>query len=475
MSLAEKALRIYNQIPLGILNCVAPFYHMLPQSVRYGKTFHRTYQSLMEKDRIRDQQAQQKTVQRLFLQTVRQAYENVPYYRKLFQENNIDVYAFTSIKDIQKLPFLTKEQIREKADELLCAGTDRNRLLYVTTSGSTGTPLEFYQDREILMKEWAYVNYLWARAGYRPDSSRLVLRGKVFRNQKIKGADWQWDALKRELSCNIFSMSEKNMELYCSKIETYQPEYIHGYMSAVVTLCRYIEKRGLAHKFLGVLAVSETVSSWQREYVQRVLGARVFSFYGHSERLVIAAECGQGTDYHIEPEYGYAELIDRNGRVITEPGIEGELVATGFLNTSMPLIRYRTGDLARWSSGPCACGRKHMRLENVTGRWQDVLVNKEQAFISIAAVNMHSDLFAHVTQYQFYQDTVGKMVFKMVPAAEFTQEDQYKIQAQFAEKFGSGMEVVIEQVTQIPLCSNGKYKMTDQRLNLRRLDGNTNT
>lgn len=467
MALVNTILKIYNNIPLELLNLVAPLYHLLPRSKRYGNVFQKQYDLLYEQEKMSKDQCVA-TENEMFVQTVRNAYENVPYYRTVFEENKLDISEIVSVKDAFKIPFLTKDIIRENLDEMISNKTTKEALMYLTTSGSTGNPLGFYQDKDILMKEWAYVNHIWGRVGYKPDSSRLILRGKVFREQKRKGQSWQWDAMKRELSCNIFDMTESNLKLYCEKIEKYKPEYIHGYMSAVILLCKYIEKHPIAHQFKGILATSETVLENQREYVENVLNARVFSFYGHSERLVIAGECEYCTEYHVEPMYGYAEIIDANGNIITEPGVEGELVTTGFMNTGMPLIRYKTGDIAAWSEDTeCTCGRNHKRLAYVSGRWkQDVLVNSEGALVSLTALNMHSKVFDNIVKYQFYQEEKGEAILKVVPTSEYCNEDKFEIEKQINEKTGNKIKLLVCEVEDIPLNKNGKYKIVDQRLKL---------
>ncbi len=99
----------------------------------------------------------------------------------------------------------------------------------------------------------------------------------------------------------------------------------------------------------------------KKEYVEKIFNTKVFSFYGHSERLVIAGECEYSTEYHVEPLYGYCEIIDEQGAASQF----GEIVATGFLNNDMPLIRYKTGDMASWSQTPtCKCGRCYKDLKN---------------------------------------------------------------------------------------------------------------
>lgn len=459
-------LKIYKRIPVSFLNLLAFFFYLIPKKYRYGKIFHNQYEYL-KKSEIKSEEDRKKKENFLFVRTVKNAYENVPYYRRIFDDNGINVDNIRSIEDIHIIPFIDKKIIQDNKQKMISNKCNIKRMKYVTTSGSTGEPLGFYQDKDIMMREWAYTNYIWSRVGYKPDSSRLVLRGKVFHEQ-LRGKNWQWDALKRELSCNIFNMTEITMEEYCIAIEKYKPEFIHGYMSAIMILAKYVEHRQLKHKFKAVLATSESILVYQREFVEKIFGTRVFSFYGHSERLVMAAECEESNEYHIEPEYGYAEIIDASGNVIMEPGVEGELVATGFMNTGMPLIRYRTGDIAAWSecNKVCKCGRPHLRIKYIAGRKQDILVNKQGALISLTAINFHSKVFEHIRKYQFCQEKIGETVLKIVTSESFEKSELLEIDKQLMEKMGNQFDIKIQIVSDIPVGKNGKYKLVEQKMNI---------
>lgn len=468
MSIINTVKKYYTNIPLWTTNMVAPFYYCIPQSKRYGQVFNNQIRKLREQDSFGIGEMQER-VNNQFLSIVQHAYKNVPYYQRLFKEKDIPINSFKDISDISKIPFLTKELLVKYREELIATNINKESLQYITTSGSTGNPVGFYVDSDSTMKEWAYTIHLWSRIGYRSDSSRLLLRGKTFWAQKNQGRNWQYDALRRELSCNIFDFSEENLEQYCKAIEKYRPDFVHGYMSAVMILCKHIEKRvgSLRHRFKAILAVSENVLSSQREYVERILNARVFSFYGHSERLIMAGECEYSNEYHIEPLYGYAEIVDRNGNVIKDDSI-GELVATGFCNKGMPLLRYKTGDMASWSQkNNCKCKRPHIRLKEVHGRWkQDVLVNCDNALISLTAINMHSNIFDKIIRYQFYQDTIGKIVMKILPNRNFGKDDEIKILKQLVEKTQGKIEFQIKLVDEIPIKANGKYSVVEQQLDV---------
>ena len=116
--------------------------------------------------------------------------------------------------------------------------------------------------------------------------------------------------------------------------------------------------------------------------------------------------------YHVFPQYGYTEILGEDGSTIPweNTGERGELVGTGFMNMSMPFIRYKTGDFATIEGWGCKeCKREYPMITDVRGRWlQEMIVGKSGALISMTALNMHSDVFDHVNQYQFYQDTSGE-------------------------------------------------------------------
>ncbi len=92
--------------------------------------------------------------------------------------------------------------------------------------------------------------------------------------------------------------------------------------------------------------------------------------------------------------------------------------------------------MASWSMQPsCSCGRSHRRLEDIHGRWrQDVLINQDHSFVSLTSLNMHSDVFDQIIRYQYYQDTVGEVVLKLVVTHPLSDHDTKKIMMQLHEK-----------------------------------------
>jgi phenylacetate-CoA ligase len=263
-------------------------------------------------------------------------------------------------------------------------------------------------------------------------------------------------------------MSDENMALYLKHMATIGPCFLHVYPSSVATLARFCRRAGVRPpgNISSIIAESENVYPEQRKMVEEVFGCRYFSCYGHTEKLILGAECEHSTDYHIWPTYGYFELLDTRGNPVTTPGERGEIVGTGFINTVMPFIRYRTGDWATYVGDRCeACGREHVIIRDIRGhRIQEVLVASDGSEVPWTALNMHDDTFLHVRQFQFMQETPGRAVLRIVPAEGFCSQDRERIHHNLDRKLDGQLTFTIELVDAIPLTARGKAIYVDQRI-----------
>jgi phenylacetate-CoA ligase len=142
----------------------------------------------------------------------------------------------------------------------------------------------------------------------------------------------------------------------------------------------------------------------------------VLVHYGHSERAVMAGSMPDDHRYFVWPLYGHVELIDEAGRPITEPGVQGEVVATAFDNKVMPFIRYRTGDLAMWSAGPAHPALPgYPVLERIDGRNNDYFVGHDGRRIPVASLGCVPE-FLQVEASQYEQFEPGQLIVRLQSA-----------------------------------------------------------
>jgi phenylacetate-CoA ligase len=212
--------------------------------------------------------------------------------------------------------------------------------------------------------------------------------------------------------------------------------------------------------FEALLLASESVPPEQRAFLEQSGRTRVFTWYGHTERLILAGECEHSTRYHEEPAYGYLELVDDSGDVITEPGRLGEMVGTSFDNRAFPFIRFRTGDWAAWHDSPCVCGRPHRVLERVEGRWgSEYLLSRDGAKLSVSTLNLHGDEYERIRRFQYVQDAPGRATVRLVPAAGFTQADRDRLLKGLSAVTGSKLTWDAALVDRIDLSRSGKHQI----------------
>ncbi len=440
---------------LGILPSISTYmktYALLRRSRRWSREEHVAYQA--------------EALSRL----LDHAYENVPYYRRIFDDRGLVPGDIRTPADLHLLPPLSREDLQANLPDLRARNYPESAFEYVTTGGSTGIPVGFYYEKGASRaREWAFMKTQWDRVGYRFGDRCIVLRGYIVGSSR-DAIYWNKTLFGRWLLMSAHHMTEATLPAYICEIRRFRPRFIQAYPSTAAVLARYMIEHEVAPfpTVKAILCGSENLYPWQRDLLAEAFGCRVFSWYGNSEQTVLAGECEESTHYHIFPEYGVVELIGRDGQPVEDPGVLGEVVATNLTNYICPLIRYRTMDLAMAAAGPCTCGRHYPLLERVEGRLQDFIVTNNHRLISMTAVNMHSDVFDNVVQLQFCQEKAGEVLLRVIKKPGYNDRDTRYILEELDKKFGGDVDVTIHFVTEIRRTRRGKYQFLVQKLPLDR-------
>jgi phenylacetate-CoA ligase len=255
-------------------------------------------------------------------------------------------------------------------------------------------------------------------------------------------------------------MSEENMHQYVELIREFKPQFISAYPSSIEILARFMTRYGIRDiKPKAVFCESENVYPRQRQIIKSILGCEVYAGYGHSERAVDAVECEQHNGYHISMEYGILELLDKDIEVIKEPGRTGRVVATGFGNYCMPLIRYETDDLANYAANECICGRHLNLIRDFYGRLRDFVISKTGYLVPFSACDpdpTHS--LDKISYFNFIQEHEGELIVQIVLAPSVSKEI---VEREFLEEIFKRLDtkefdVKIIFVDRIPRSIRGK-------------------
>jgi phenylacetate-CoA ligase len=367
------------------------------------------------------------------------AYRYVPYYTELFDKIDFNPTNCSSPNDIHSIPFLTKEIIRQNFEKLISTEKVRGGYYVATTGGSTGEPLKVLLDYDSIFRENAFIYHFRKRLGYQFEDKLATFRGVEFGNKL-----WKFNPMHNELVFSPFKLSKLTLQNYVEKINSYNPQYLNGYLSALYFFTKLLEENGikLSIKLKGIFLISENIDIAQRDFLENYFGIKSSTFYGHSERCVIAEEVRPGL-YNPSPFYGYTELINRNETTC-------EIVSTGFLNRTMPLIRYKTNDVCE----------KMNDLIRIQGRWNvdDYLVGLNEEKIFHSSFNFHSEIFSNVTNYQFVQNKKGKADLLLVVNKHFEPSEVDVMKREIDKKTKDVIDFNIKVVDNLSLTSRGKFK-----------------
>ncbi len=455
----ELSRTVTRRYPAGVLSVVPP-------GVWLGRKFRRNLDFVRRASAWTPREAEEFQLRQL-QSIVSFAFQSSAYYRNLYREHGFNPSDLRSLDDVTRLPTTDPEAIRSHLRSVCTIPHLDPAADYVSTGGTGGKPIHFYIGADRSAIEYAHLVASWQRSGYELGLPMAVLRGAIVRHD-TGGLYHEYDPFLRHHYYSTFHMTDENMRCTLEHISTIGPCFLHVYPSSVAALARFVRRSGMKppSNIRGIIAESEIVYEEQRHMVEQVFECRYFSCYGHSEKLILAAECEHSNDYHVWPSYGFFELLDEQGRPITTPGERGEIVGTGFINRIVPFIRYRTGDFATYVGDHCpACGRYHVVIRDIRGhRTQEVLIASDGAEIPWAALNVHDETFHHVRQFQFHQDTPGRAVLRIVPATGFTEADSRRILDRLDKSLGERLHVDIQLTDTICLTDRGKVIYVDQRI-----------
>jgi phenylacetate-CoA ligase len=303
----------------------------LPDEVIFGSSFRKAQKIEKEYLASRDKADFISIYQQAQLERILSIAEKAPHYR------NIRDY-----KSFEDIPFINKNSMQDDVEQFVVT---KNGADLCSTGGTTsGRPLKFYIDKSRKGFEWYWMaKYNWGEVGFKTSDYRAVLR-----NHKLNGAKHRVDHLLKEVQFDNHGLKDSYLDYIIDYIIRHNLKFVHAYPSAAFLLAKRIYVTNKETPVIAFLSGSESVFDNQKNLFQNILNKRMYTWYGHSEKLILAAESAHCENYHVNPFYGYAEIINSNGDVVNTPGEWGELVGTGFMNTKMPFIRYRTEDEAEF-------------------------------------------------------------------------------------------------------------------------------
>lgn len=301
---------------------------------------------------------------------------NSPYYKKVFTENGISADNIQSLKDITKIPFTTKADMRANYPFGLMAGEIKDAVRIHSSSGTTGNPTVIVHSQHDL-DSWAN---LVARCLY-----MVGLRNTdIFQNSSgygmfTGGLGFQYGAEK--LGALTVPAAAGNSKRQIKFITDFGTTALHAIPSYAIRLAEVFQEEGIdpkSTKLKTLVIGAEPHTNEQRKKIEKLLGVKAYNSFGMTEMNGpgVAFECQEQNGMHFWEDCYLVEIIDPETKEPVPDGEIGELVLTTLNREQMPLLRYRTRDLTRILPGKCPCGRTHLRIDRIKGRSDDMFIIK---------------------------------------------------------------------------------------------------
>ena len=403
---------------------------------------------------------------------VKYAY-TVPLYHEKYKKAGIHPRDIRGVKDIKKLPLVTKKDFRGKtADFLLPKGADVGKYSMVSTSGSTGEPVTIYSDPYTIFHTFiGFVRSIrehgidWRKnrmaiiADLSPDSAEEAYFSRTaIPNLKVF---FSLDNMK------VFHVGEKPEKLL-QEIEAFNPEFIGGY-PGILKILAILRRQGKAKNLMPrIIATSGAViDEYTREYIKRAFDAELFDSYGATECSPMAFQCKKG-HYHINSDFVYMEFMDpKEKKKISGDG--GNIVVTRLFGKGTPVVRYTgiSDFITPSSKEPSDCSIHTPVIESIGGRVVDsiVLPNGDiippSSFTGIPYKVMHMFNTDKIQQFQIIQHDLKEIDILIVIDEELrdvgpkVDEIFNEIKKQYEKKIGQGVIINIKEVDKIKTIRRG--------------------
>lgn len=352
-------------------------------------------------------------------------------------------------------PLLSKDHLQRPRDEVVHPAVARRGLLAIHTGGTTGKTLTVHCDRAALRRNYAFYARLleWAGVGHRPRTATFAGRIVVPPGQD-RPPYWRRNWAAHQTLFSSYHLAPDTLAAYVRELERWQPELVDSYPSSLEPIARFLLESGRRTvRPRAVVTSSETLTPRVRALLAEAFGAPVFDHYGAAEMAAFVSQCAEGT-YHVNPEFGTLELLA--GDRPAGPGEAGEIVATGFVNEVMPVVRYRTGDLAVAGDGPCGCGRAFPVLRRIVGRLDDVIITPEGR--RVGRLDPVFKAVSALHEARIVQHALDHVVVEVVVRGTLPDAQRDELRRQLGLRLGSRMRIDVEQVAAIPRAGSGKLR-----------------
>lgn len=404
---------------------------------------------------------------------VRYAYDNVLFYRNLYDKNNVSPDDIKTLEDIQLLPFITKDDLRNTYPFDLQAAPKEDWVEVHSTSGTTGIPtVAAYTQKDLDIWAECTARGLASVGVHKKDIVNIAYGFGLFTG----GHGAQYGAQK--IGALAVPMSSGNTKKQMNFLKDFPADFLCCTPSYALYIAESFERAGIDPKTVPIKGGVFGAEMWTEEIRQKLedkFGISAQNIYGLTEVMGpgVSTECHIKDGMHIAEDHFYPEIIDPNTLEVLPEGETGEIVFTSLTKTGMPVIRYRTKDITSLNYDKCECGRTTVRMSRIIGRSDDMLKVKGVIVFpkQIEEVIMAMDELSPAYQIIVSRpDTLDEIEVQVeIDQATFSdsmtnlEEFKYKVGKEIKEAIGIGVKVTLAEPYSIPRSEGKAKRVIDKR------------
>ena len=410
---------------------------------------------------------------KLLQDVVKKAYENVPYYRKRLDDVGVTPEDIQTLKDIERLPFTTKSDLRDAYPFGMFAVNTDDIVEVHTTSGTTGKPtVSGYTTKDL---------EIWGEVVARALSMAGATKKDVVQNCYGYGLFTGGLGVHhggQKVGCTVIPISAGNTQRQIEIIQDFKSTILTCTPSYAMYIAEVLEREGVPKEDIKLKSGVFGAEMWTEEMrneIEKRLNIDALNIYGLTEIIGpgVANECMEKNGLHIFDDHFYPEIVDPHTLETLPEGEKGELVLTTLTREGMPVLRFRTRDITALRKGECGCGRTHVKIDRITGRSDDMLKIRgvivfpsqiERALLKIPGMEPNYQIIAsrpeHLDELEVQVEASPALFSDEVKHVE---QIKQSIEKQIHDEIGLRVNVTLVEPNSIPRSEGKAVRVIDKR------------
>lgn len=367
-------------------------------------------------------------------------------------------YSFDA-DNLKGFPIIDKTVINKNPEKFISSAFNKDQLIIMKTSGSTGNPFTCYQNLNKKKRVNAEAIFYNGKAGYRIGRRIITLRTTKTGMRVLRG----W--LQNRVDIEIGPIDDGQIKLLLSEIRRLATgdTVLISYASTLDLLADYYERIGFEEvcKFTGIISISEMLSDHTRGLIEKAFGCRCHSRYSNQENGIIGQDDQKNNIFIVNDTHYCLEVLELEDNRSAPDGKIGRIIITDLYNYAMPLIRYDTGDVGALTTINVN-GIERKALINLSGRVTNLIYDCKARIVSPHSISVRMREVEGLRQYQFIQESIGSYILLMIVDDAYSGEEL--LRSEFKNILGDEADITFSYVKDIPVLPSGKRNYIVNRM-----------